>query len=264
MPLADGFGAIVEGLEAPATADRTVGSALRAACAKYSFLVIKGLQLTFEQQRALGSHFGVVLERKEQPPSQASLGEAQPQNAMEPGLLLHFDHWLLDGVPTPLPFTMLYGVTVTENGGETLLVSTVDAYRILPPTTKHRISALTVVDCYDYSRSAGARRGTRVRASLEGENQPHLIHPIVAASVASGALMLWVSPGNTDRINELTEVESESLLADLFEVLTAHAIRYEHNWRRGDLLLWDNRLVVHGRLPYPLRERRYLRRLSIM
>lgn len=265
-PLEFGFGAVVTGIDWGDALDCTVGAFLLATCARHGFLVLPNQRLTFAQQRQFGRLFGDVLERSEQPRNSSDAGTpgASDDRRLAPELLLHFDHWMRDGMPALLRYTILYGIDVTSTGGETVLVSTAHAHRMLPTRTKALIAEMTVVDYYDYTAGAADRIGQRVRASMVGPDQPHRTHAITTAHPETAELLLAVSPANTDRILGLSLRKSENLLDNLFQVISAQALRYEHRWSRGDLLIWDNQRAVHGRRPYLLREPRRLRRLSIL
>ena len=70
-------------------------------------------------------------------------------------------------------------------------------------------------------------------------------------------------PGHSDRILDVSEAESESLLADLFAVLYDPANVMEHHWNVGDLVLWDNVALHHGRPDFPADEARTLQRVTL-
>jgi taurine dioxygenase len=70
-------------------------------------------------------------------------------------------------------------------------------------------------------------------------------HPVVRSHPVTGAAALFVNPAFTTRILNLTVVESDRLLAMLFAAATASPVTWRHAWRPGDLLLWDNRAVLH-------------------
>jgi len=260
--LASGFGASVTGIDLKLGIDVATRDLLRIACARYGFLVLPDQRLTFDEQREFGSHFGEVLERGEQATPSVPISDHEEQ--LSPELLLHFDHWLRDGIPIWLRFTMLHGVAVTPSGGETVLVSTADAYRRLDPKTRSAVTDMSAVDYFDYTAAADTRLGQRVRASVVGSDQPCLTHPIVMRHRETGRSLLVTSPGNTDSVIGLPDQESEALLMHLFETLSNRATRHEHRWRANDLLLWDNMLVAHGRRPYNVGSFRHLRRLSIL
>jgi taurine dioxygenase len=67
----------------------------------------------------------------------------------------------------------------------------------------------------------------------------------------------------TDRIIELPEGESRGLLAELFDHVERPEFSYEHEWRTGDVLIWDNRCVIHARNDFDERERRLLKRVTV-
>jgi taurine dioxygenase len=70
-------------------------------------------------------------------------------------------------------------------------------------------------------------------------------HPVVRSHPVTGAAALFVNPAFTTRILNLTAAESDRLLAMLFAAATASPVTWQHAWQPGDLLLWDNRAVLH-------------------
>ncbi len=237
---------------------------LRQACLQYGFLIFRGQQINFEEQFRFGEIFGHVLEKRSDPPgpSQRPMTDRPPR--LTPELLLHFDHWLIAGLPKPLLFTILYAVEATPERGETVFANAKASYNRLPPELKTRIDGLHAVHCYDYSDTAGERLGTRVRESLLPPGQPRATHPLVLIHPTTGERILYVSPGNTDRILGLNEEESEALFQELRKHVEEPANLYAHKWNAGDLLIWDNYSLLHGRKPFNARYPRYLRRLSIL
>ena len=79
----------------------------------------------------------------------------------------------------------------------------------------------------------------------------------------TGRRALYVSPLITARIEILVENESRAMLDELFAFADDPSIAYEHEWRLGDLMMWDNRCSCHARTDFPASERRMLRRCTV-
>jgi taurine dioxygenase len=88
------------------------------------------------------------------------------------------------------------------------------------------------------------RRMEELRAEHRGAGQV-ADHPVVRSHPVTGAAALFVNPVFTSRILNLTRAESDRLLATLFATATASPVTWRHGWQPGDLLLWDNRAVLH-------------------
>lgn len=264
------MGVEASGLDLRSGVSQQVADHLKAACRDHLFLLVRDQGLDFDQQVAFGEVFGSVLETRAAKTdplvvrySSHTNGTSQ-RKTWSPDLPLHFDHWLLDGMPVPVRFTMLYAIVVTEDGGETVLVNAIAAYDRLPALLRNRIEGLTALHCYDYSMRDHI--SSRIRKRDLPPGQPESTHPLVLIHPDTGKRVLYVSPRNTDQILELEAAKSEDLLSQLSDHLinSQPTFTYLHKWRRGDVLLWDNHAILHGRRAFDLTCKRQLRRVSII
>jgi taurine dioxygenase len=154
--------------------------------------------------------------------------------------------------------SMLYALEVPSTGGNTLFANGYAAYATLPDGIKRRIEGRKALNAYDYD-SAAMKRGTRL-----AEGVPSYAHPVVRTHPATGRKALYVNRLMTVRIEGLSEPESNELLATLFDHQERHEFIYEHVWRPGDLLMWDNRCTLHARTDFNPNERRLMRRVTIL
>jgi taurine dioxygenase len=88
-------------------------------------------------------------------------------------------------------------------------------------------------------------------------------HPVVRTHPATGRKSLYVNRLMTHHIEGLPVSDSLQLLTLLFETLERPEFIYEHRWRVGDVLLWDNRCTLHARRDFDPNERRWMRRVTI-
>jgi taurine dioxygenase len=95
-------------------------------------------------------------------------------------------------------------------------------------------------------------------------NAPQAVHPVVRVHEASGELALFVCRLMTERILELSEAESTALLEELFTHIERSPDFYEHSWRVGDTVIWDNRCVTHARNDFDAGQRRFLKRVTVV
>src|ERR1700730_9843437 len=158
----------------------------------------------------------------------------------------------------PAMASMLYAIEVPGKGGNTLFANAYAAYETLPDSIKRRIDGRRALNAYDYD-SAATKRGDRV-----AEGAPCYAHPVVRTHPATGRKALYVNRLMTRRIEELPPGESDELLALLFDHQERPEFVYEHVWRPGDLLMWDNRCTLHARTDFSADERRLLRRVTIL
>jgi taurine dioxygenase len=158
----------------------------------------------------------------------------------------------------PAMASMLYALEVPSTGGNTLFANGYMAYETLPDGIKRRIEGRKALNAYDYD-TAAMKRGTRL-----AEGVPSYVHPVVRTHPATGRKALYVNRLMTVRIEGLPAAESDELLAMLFDHQERREFIYEHVWRAGDLLMWDNRCALHARTDFSPNERRLMRRVTIL
>jgi len=158
----------------------------------------------------------------------------------------------------PAMASMLYAIGVPSVCGNTLFANCYMAYETLPAEIKRRIDGRKALNAYDYD-SAATRRGTRLAPGV-----PSYVHPVVRTHPATGRKALYVNRLMTVRIEGIPANESEELLQFLFDHQERPEFIYEHVWRVGDLVMWDNRCALHARTDFSADERRLLRRVTIL
>jgi len=158
----------------------------------------------------------------------------------------------------PAMASMLYAIEVPSVGGNTLFANGYLAYETLPDAIKRRIDGRKALNAYDYD-TASTKRGTQLAKGV-----PSYVHPVVRTHPATGRKALYVNRLMTVRIEGLPPEESDELLAFLFDHQERRDFIYEHVWRPGDLLMWDNRCALHARTDFSAAERRLMRRVTIL
>ena len=154
--------------------------------------------------------------------------------------------------------SMLYALEVPRAGGNTLFANGYAAYETLPAEIKRRIEGRKALNAYDYE-TAAMKRGTRLAQGV-----PSYAHPVVRTHPATGRKALYVNRLMTVWIEGLPAQESDDLLAMLFDHQERREFIYEHIWRAGDLVIWDNRCTLHARTDFSPDERRLMRRVTIL
>ena len=104
----------------------------------------------------------------------------------------------------------------------------------------------------------------RLNLNIDLNNIFHYRQPMCLKNPGSGRIGLYVSRLNTMWIEGIDRDESEEILNKMFEIAEDPAIVYEHVWRPGDLVIWDNRCITHARTDFPANERRLLRRTTLV
>ena len=159
----------------------------------------------------------------------------------------------------PSKWSMLRGVVVTPEGGATETIDMRAVYDALPQATKDRIAGLKAQHNYFHSRR---KAGAAVDDSNPLAPYMRAEHPVVRVS-PSGRLALFVG-AHTERIVGLPEAESRALIDELLSFATQPRFIYAHQWRAGDILIWDNRCTLHRGTEYDYRRhKRDMRRATI-
>jgi taurine dioxygenase len=168
--------------------------------------------------------------------------------------------WHTDGAYNEQPFkaTQLYALAVPSRGGDTLFANGYAAYDALPEWLKQQLEGVNGAFTYD------GRRGPSQLLEKEDRDWKPVFHPIVGMHPETGRKSLYFDPGKIVAIVGLPEAESD----DLIEEVTGYMIRpdaeYRHKWRKGDIVIWDNRCSYHKAAgDYPPEEDRIHWRVSI-
>jgi taurine dioxygenase len=157
---------------------------------------------------------------------------------------------------TPAAATMLYAIEIPSKGGNTLFANAYKAYETLPDDIKERLAGRRALNAYTTD-------STTRSTSYEGANSSYW-HPAVRTHPATKRKALYVNRLMTREIEGLPREESDALLQMLFDHQEQPQFVYEHVWRPGDILMWDNRCTLHARTDFSAGERRLLRRVTLI
>ena len=177
-------------------------------------------------------------------------------------LLFHCDYAF---TPHPMLGLSLYAIEVAEGAAPTRFASNVRAARSLPGNLRSRIERLEVVHLID---SVNGRDNVRTRLCDIGDDAPHDLFPRYARPAiwshpVTGAELLFVLEQQASHFVGWTCDASDELLDAIFHILYQPENVYEHAWRVGDLAVWDNLALQHGRRANPNAVRRSLRRVMM-
>jgi taurine dioxygenase len=168
--------------------------------------------------------------------------------------------WHTDGAYDQEPFkaTQLYALAVPSRGGNTLFASMYAAYDGLPPYLKQRLEGRIGVFTY------GGRRKATALLNEEDRDWTPVFHPIVRTHPETGRKALYFDPGKILRIEGLEPAESDAVIDELTRRMIQPDGEYHHQWRKGDIVIWDNRCSYHKAAgDYPPEEDRIHWRVSI-
>lgn len=268
-PLGESMGAAVTGLDLSATVDSDTIEELNDAFAEHIVLCIRDQAFTPPQYAAAARRFGEPVPQLNKSFNIPDLPEVGILSSEDKdtfgsgkrvirGTTWHTDHsfWAV-----PPKATILYALVVPETGGDTSFCNTRAAYDALPEATRRRIEGLKAVHTYEASRSANkmlALDADEVKAT------PDVVHPLVRKHLPTGKNALYLSTTRLERIVGLERAESDALIDELMAHVTQPRFRYDHRWRAGDMVIWDNRCSLHhANADYPLEAKRLLHRIIL-
>ena len=274
-PFENGFGAELKGLDLSEPLDETTFNNWLAAFERYSVLVIRGQSFDDARHVAFSRWFG-DLEEYEDPKDQAEGFKTiirisnidkytnkikSLDDIGHKSFTLGTSDWHTDSSfrHVPSKASLLFAREVPPEGGDTAFASTSMAYEALPEEKKRAIAGLTVIHDFEETRRRFGLppRPPEIRAKL-----PPVSHPLVT-QLPDGrkALLLGM---HAARIEAMQPAESRALLDELLAFATQPQFVYRHQWRIGDLVMWDNRCTLHRAMPYELEnDRRLLHRTTV-
>ena len=163
--------------------------------------------------------------------------------------------------PVPPMASALYALEIPPSGGETGFSNMYLAYETLPAELKRRIDDLQCK--HDASRnSTGGRRGDYPEV-VTPQDAPGAIHPMVRTHPVAGRDALFLGRRLNAYVMGLEPQESEALLDELWAHVTQDRFTWYQQWQVGDLVLWDNRCVMHRRNAFDGSHRRIMHRTQI-
>ncbi len=164
-------------------------------------------------------------------------------------------------VEKPSMATFLYAINIPKIGGNTIFANMYMAYDSLGEEIKLKLQNLKAVNSYEPGLNAPtsiSRKKTAQSSETRSFTQPMVCtHPVTKKKA------LYVNRLMTESIVGMSEKDSDDLLKYLFEHQENKKFIYEHKWNIGDLLIWDNRCVLHSRSNFDASELRKLRRITV-
>ncbi|MGH7064988.1 MAG: TauD/TfdA dioxygenase family protein [Stellaceae bacterium] len=168
--------------------------------------------------------------------------------------------WHTDGAYNQAPFkaTQLYALAVPSRGGNTLFANGYAAYEALPQRLKDRLDG--VVGAFSY----GGRRGKSRLLNVEDQEWAPVYHPVFRTHPETARKSLYFDPGKIVDFVGIERDEGDEIIAELKERMIAPQAEYHHVWKKGDIVIWDNRCSYHKAAgDYPPEEDRIHWRVSI-
>jgi taurine dioxygenase len=269
VPLSRHIGAEIRGIDLRDAPDEETVRAINRAWLDHLVLIFPDQQLSQEDFVRVTGYFGQQAEHS-RPPKFFPKGyskmlpgvmlisnireNGEPIGALPDGEMM-FHHDMIH-TEVPSKATLLYSVEIPSAGGNTLFASGYAAYDTLDPAIRNRLEGRRARHHYNYgSTQKGDSRGTEAFGEC--------VHPVFRTHEDTGRKAVYVNRLMTVGIVDMPPEESEPLLNAVFDHAEKREFVYEHVWRVGDLLLWDNRCSSHARTDFPSTERRLMLRTTV-
>ena len=272
-PLSSACGAEISGVDLTRPLSHEMVQAIKDAWGKHLVLVFRGQKISQDDQLRFASYFGELGDRKKAPEQLRSRAEGIQQDHKKILLVTNIkvddrpigafgdgEFWFhIDSgySPRPYKYTFLYGIELPSTGGNTMFANMYKAYEAVPPALKEKLKGKKALHIHEYNRAK--------QASFSGDISgiPHCFHPVFITHPDTGRKTLFVDRLMTVRIEGVSVAESDAMLAQLYDIGERREFIYEHVWKLGDFVMWDNRCTIHARTDFPKHERRLLRRCTV-
>jgi len=260
-PLSTHLGVEITGIDlAGAPGDNTV-AALRSAWLEHGGLMVVRDQkhLSTEDHIAISKTFGPLFGAPDQPPLQDTVSRyihpdypeiyrvsnkldanGEPLGRKGAGTYWHSDVSFREA---PASASILRAIEIPPIGGDTIFANMTKAFDDLSEAMKTLLRPLRAVHDFEVAAYTQYAKPIVVEDDLTGANRA--AHPLVRTHAETGAESLYVNPGFTSHVEGFDSDESRWLLEPLYAHATRPEYLYRHNWREGDMLVWDNRSLMH-------------------
>ena len=264
--LSEQLGAEVLGLDLHQEIDEETADMLRQAILDHDLLLFRDQPLEPGEHKRFCELFGEIQAQRlaADLESKDYVGMMFVSNVHEDGMLRDGDMWLHSDqcyYDKPNKMTSLQAIKIPRRGGNTRFANCRLAYEALPDDTKTHIDGLQGMNIYDYEYN---EENAQKKSIPRDPEAPRYAHPIVRTHPETGKKSLYLNRLMTDYIVDMDAAESRDLLGQLIDHVEDDRFIYEHRWREGDIAIWDNRTLLHGRTDFDPSEERHLRRFCVI
>ena len=273
------LGATVEDIDLSKPLDRSDFASIFHALGAHSVLCFPRQQLDALSLKAFSERFGSL----QLSPTGTYCEPGVPEvmllsNIVEDGKAIGLadagQDWHTDMSYNPLIgfLNVLHAIKIPRRGGKplgnTVFADMQAAYDDLSPALKSRLENATATHDFNKFWEEMRRRPGSTRPALTPEQRakrPPSVHPVFLTHPINGRKVLYANPGYAIRINELSEQDSDAVLAELFAHQLQPKYQHAHVWTEGDVLVWDHIGTLHNAIPdYAADEHRLIKRCQVM
>lgn len=156
--------------------------------------------------------------------------------------------------------SLLYAVTIPPSGGNTAFCSLQDAYDALPDDRKQALDGLKGIQSYAYFN----RQWSEPTSKEQTRQTPDVVHPLIRTHPVTGRKAIYADPAMTAGIEGMEQDEAQDLLQSLYDWCLRPQFIYDHEWRLGDAVMWDNASTIHRRGEFDPSSERLMKRTTIL
>jgi taurine dioxygenase len=231
-------GAEITGIDLAEPVDAATRAALSQALSEHLALVFPNQDLTPDQYLGAATAFGPVMRQhysEAHMPGYTTISLVRHKPGRAVSEHWHTDHTNHDKPPLA---TMLYGVEVPSAGGGTSVASMRAAYDALSEDEQQRLAGMRSVNSLD------ADSGGATAEDLEKFGKP-VVHPMIRTHPVHGTRAVFFHINKVEYIEGMSPDLSRAFMEDLLERMIRPEITYHHQWRKGDVLIFDDRATLH-------------------
>ncbi len=271
LPLSPALGAEVRGIDVRRVDDETFAW-IKTAWLEHLVLLFRGQHLSDGELVAFSRRFG---ELDIAPPNENGVRSVDgfPEvlvisNVVEDGVEIgslgnaeaawHTDMSYIEAPPTG---SLLYALEVPPAGGDTGFLNMYQALDELPEALRRRIEGLAIKHDATTNSAGYLRAGTA--PEVDQTRSPGACHPAMRRHPETGRPALYLGRRHLAYVSGLALDDSEALLNQLWAYATQDRFTWHHQWRAGDLVIWDNRAAMHRRDSFDAGTRRIMHRTQI-
>ena len=270
IPTGGPLGAEVVGVDLSAPLGRELALRLRKSWLEHLVLVFRNQSLTDAQLLAVARSFGEphVIEIAEYDRTgllpeidviSNVVVEGKPTGALGSGeAAWHTDMSMFD---YPAAGTFLYAAEIPPSGGNTRFANMYAAYETLSAALKKKVAGRRSIHDIAYTAAGTVRAG--FEAVVDKAKGPGAVHPVVRTHIETRRKALFLGRQGYGYVHGLSVEESDQLLEQVWQHMTKPEFIWEHAWRVGDVIVWDNRCLIHSRGAVGSGTRRVLRRVTV-
>lgn len=267
------FGVEITGVDITKPIDDRIFAKIRAALDEYSLLLFRSAEMTDERQVAFSEQFGPMLKATSNNPGGGTPFSRQSNLDIATGEKIPADDrrmvyqranalWHSDSSyrVTPSLCSLLSGRLVPPKGGATEFASMRAAWDALPPGRRQPLDGLVAEHSLFHSRQ---QVDPSVMSDAQRKETPPVRQAVVRSNPANGRKNLFIGAHASHIIGQPTD-KGRVLLVALLDFGTQPQFVYRHDWQADDLIVYDNRCLLHRATPYDTeRHRRFLQRVTV-